>query len=244
MPEFLRKNGARSAKDGRPYLRMNQLMAATGLPKSTLLHYVNEGLLPSPVKTGRNMAYYHPDCIDRAAVTKELQTRHRLPLASIRRLLDRQKSGLGIRALVPLHDVLFGSRTGRTYDVDGFCEETGLTRRQVRDCVRSEILIPLAVGGFDEQDVAVGQVLKQFFDLGMSVADAEYYPRLARQIVDQEMALRQRWAEGLGVKDATAVTLELTRGARAMRSYVIDRIFQRRILATGSLGPQADSSKT
>ena len=38
-------------------MRMNQLMVATGLPKSTLLYYVELGLLPRPVKTSPNMAY-------------------------------------------------------------------------------------------------------------------------------------------------------------------------------------------
>ena len=37
-------------------LRMKQLMEATGLPKSTLLYYVEQGLLPPPVKTSPNMA--------------------------------------------------------------------------------------------------------------------------------------------------------------------------------------------
>jgi predicted DNA-binding transcriptional regulator AlpA len=37
-------------------LRMRELVAATGVAKSTILHYLNEGLLPAPVKTSRNMA--------------------------------------------------------------------------------------------------------------------------------------------------------------------------------------------
>ena len=37
-----------SHKGAKPGLRMNELVKATGVAKSTILHYVNEGLLPQP----------------------------------------------------------------------------------------------------------------------------------------------------------------------------------------------------
>lgn len=49
----------------KPGLRMKELMEATGLPKSTILFYLEQGLLPKPVKTSRNMAYYPPECMER-----------------------------------------------------------------------------------------------------------------------------------------------------------------------------------
>ena len=46
-----------SGENESPMLKMKELMEATGVTKATILHYVKEGLLPEPVKTGRNMAY-------------------------------------------------------------------------------------------------------------------------------------------------------------------------------------------
>ena len=43
-------------KEEKPGLRMNELMAATRLPRSTLIHWIKEGLLPEPVKTSKTMA--------------------------------------------------------------------------------------------------------------------------------------------------------------------------------------------
>ena len=46
--------------------------AATGVPKSTILHYLKEGLLPKPYKTCWNMAYYLPACVERITFIKML----------------------------------------------------------------------------------------------------------------------------------------------------------------------------
>ena len=45
-----------SGENESPMLKMKEIMDATGVTKATILHYVKEGLLPEPVKTGRNMA--------------------------------------------------------------------------------------------------------------------------------------------------------------------------------------------
>ena len=47
--------------DGRKEgMRMKELTEATGLPKSTILHYIAQGLLPEPTRTGRNTATLRP----------------------------------------------------------------------------------------------------------------------------------------------------------------------------------------
>jgi len=79
-----RKSVERENKKG---LRMRELMEATGLPKSTILHYVAQGLLPEPVRTGRNMAYYDAACVERAKFIKKVQGTYSFPLEKIKKLL-------------------------------------------------------------------------------------------------------------------------------------------------------------
>ena len=54
----------------------------------TVKHYVREGLLPRPMKTSRNMAYYSQDDIERIRLVKVLQKEKYLPLDVIKRLID------------------------------------------------------------------------------------------------------------------------------------------------------------
>ena len=72
---------------------MKELAEATGLPKSAILHYVAQGLLPEPVRTGPNMAYYDPACIERIKYIKAIQSRYAFPLGKIKMILARKDQG-------------------------------------------------------------------------------------------------------------------------------------------------------
>ena len=54
-------------------LKISQLAEASGVSAGTIKHYLREGLLPEPVKTSRNMAYYPPEFVERIRTIKRLQ---------------------------------------------------------------------------------------------------------------------------------------------------------------------------
>jgi hypothetical protein len=87
---------------------------------------------------------------------------------------------------------------------------------------------------FDSEDLIIGRLLKRLRELGLTPAEASFYPRLAREMVNFEMAIRNRLVKGLSLEDNATLTLELTRGARALRPYIIDRIFQHRVMSRKS----------
>jgi len=77
-------------KRGQPeLLKMSKLAEQSGVPAATIKHYLREGLLPEPVeRTGRTMAYYGPETVERLRVIKRLQSVRFLPLKVIREVLD------------------------------------------------------------------------------------------------------------------------------------------------------------
>ncbi len=215
---------------GQPFLKMKALVDATGVPKSTLLLYVNTGLLPQPIRTQPNMAYYHPSCVERVAFIKETQNRHRLPLTAIKGLLKEMDKGRDVGPLVELQTTLFGYR-GRPIGKRAFCQATGLSDGQVNDLCQARIIVPMADDRFDAEDQAIGRLLKKGFALGLTIAELSFYPELADAMVEKEIVLRQRCTHALSFEKDAALTLELTRMARGLRVYVIDRIMQKRLIA-------------
>ncbi|MBI4799270.1 MAG: MerR family transcriptional regulator [Desulfarculus sp.] len=222
-------------RDPKPGLRMKELAAQSGLPKSTLLYYVEQGLLPAPIKTSPNMAYYPPSCLERLARIKTLQTRHRLPLGKIKALLDLQDQGHDISPLIELSQAIFGAEAGPLLERPAFLESTGLTAAQLDGLLAVGMLLPLQEDQFDQQDVAMGSLYANGLARGLTVQDMSFYPRLGRQIVDQEMALRHRLTSHLPISQNAALTLQMVQAARATRGYVIDRLFQKRVAASRDL---------
>ncbi len=72
-------------------VKVSVLAKLSGVPAATIKHYVREGLLPEPVRTSRNMAYYDPSLVDRIQRIKELQRTRFLPLKVIKAVLDESE---------------------------------------------------------------------------------------------------------------------------------------------------------
>jgi DNA-binding transcriptional MerR regulator len=70
-------------------LKMSVFAVRSGVPIPTIKHYLRERLLPEPVRTSKNMAYYDASLIGRVKAIKRLQTTLHLPLHVIRQVLDR-----------------------------------------------------------------------------------------------------------------------------------------------------------
>jgi DNA-binding transcriptional MerR regulator len=73
-------------------LKMSVFAVRSGVPIPTIKHYLRERLLPEPVRTSKNMAYYDAALIPRVKAIKRLQTTLHLPLHVIRQVLDRAEN--------------------------------------------------------------------------------------------------------------------------------------------------------
>jgi DNA-binding transcriptional MerR regulator len=71
-------------------LKVSQVSRATGVSTSAINYYVRIGLLPPPLKTHKNMAYYDPSYIQMINYIKRLQLRKHLPLETIKEIMSKK----------------------------------------------------------------------------------------------------------------------------------------------------------
>lgn len=220
---------------GRDYLKMKELAEAADLPATTIQHYVEQGLLPRPVKTSRNMAYYHPDFIDRIRTIKRLREEHQFSLDVIAKLMKEKEMGLDLEPLIELRELLFSPSKSRRFTRHQFLKATGLKEKQLDAALNAGLLIRLSDRGFDSEDVAAGVVLGSFLGMGMSIDELGFYPALLDQVVSREMSIREQLTDSLAYQEDAAITAELTANSRKMTFYIHDRLLQRRALARKGL---------
>lgn len=225
-----------NTRSSKPGLRMKKLVEATGVPKSTILHYLNQGLLPQPQKTSPNMAYYAPACIDRIQYIQHLQHRHRLSLSEIKQMLADKADNFDFSIFSELDTIIFGqTQPNRLLDASEFCSNTGLNREQLSDLIQAKMLLPLKEGLFDPQDIGMGKMYAVVSAFGLSTGDMTEYVELCEKIVDHEMAIRRRLTHHLPYNEDAMLTIELVKSARMMRAYILERLFQRRVAAMTDL---------
>jgi DNA-binding transcriptional MerR regulator len=169
-------SGNEAATNGDGLLRMRELAEASGVPAPTIKHYLREGLLPEPVKTSRNMAYYPPEFVDRIKLIKRLQEERYLPLKAIKDVLDLRERSRTSAAEVR-------KRYGVPKEVLDRLAELEVLTPNSRGYSPSDVTIIEAIsrfraGGYDEQ-------------IGFTVYDTLRYKvaleELARQEVDVVM---------------------------------------------------------
>lgn len=70
-------------------IKISELAARAGVEKSTIQHYIREGLIPTPeARPHRNMHYYDSDLVERIKLIRDLQSRRNFPLSRIRDVLS------------------------------------------------------------------------------------------------------------------------------------------------------------
>ncbi|HEX5376800.1 MAG TPA: MerR family transcriptional regulator [Solirubrobacterales bacterium] len=172
---------------------MGELAEASGVPAPTIKHYLREGLLPEPVKTSRNMAYYPPEFVDRIRLIKQLQEERFMPLKAIKSVLDEDPERA--RALVELEDrildrALAGERT-RTSATE-VRERYGVPKDVLDRLEELEILSPNS-RGYSPSDIKIIEAISRFRaggydeEIGFTVYDTLRYKTALEDLVRQEV---------------------------------------------------------
>jgi DNA-binding transcriptional MerR regulator len=174
-------------------LRMRELAAASGVSAGTIKHYLREGLLPEPVRTSRNMAYYPPEFVERIKLIKQLQEERFMPLKVIKRMLENEPERA--RALIELEDRIIEHAT---QDEQSRVSAAEVKRRydvpqEVLDrLAKLDILEPNS-RGYSASDVKVVEAISRFraggYDeaLGFTVYDTLRYKRALEELVKEEV---------------------------------------------------------
>jgi DNA-binding transcriptional MerR regulator len=80
------------AAPAKELLKISELAERADVPVATVRHYLREGLLPEPVKTSKNMAYYPPEFVERIRTIKRLQEERFMPLRVIKEALLSERT--------------------------------------------------------------------------------------------------------------------------------------------------------
>ncbi len=186
-----------------PLLKIGELAERAGVSTGTIRHYLREGLLPEPVKTSRNMAYYSVDYVQRINLIKRLQEERFMPLRVIKRMLDDDPEH--VQALIEFEDRIIERALASA------AERTRVPAREIseRYAVPQNVLDRLAEigvltptrGGYNADDVKIVEAISRFraggYDetLGFTVYDTVRYVQALEPLVQQEVrALLDRLA--------------------------------------------------
>jgi DNA-binding transcriptional MerR regulator len=213
--------------NGDGLLKMSELAERSGVSAATIKHWLREGLLPEPVRTSRNMAYYPPEFVERIRVIKRLQEERFMPLKVIKGLLDSDPARL--ERVVELEDRIMDravaadareTRVPRARAVEAY----GVPRNVLERLEELDVLSPSG-RGYDADDVAIIEAISRFraggYDeaIGFTVYDTLRYRAALQPLVEEEVRVVLERLSGEGVEPDRAVDI-MGSGTEPLRDLI------------------------
>jgi DNA-binding transcriptional MerR regulator len=175
---------------------MAELAEQSGVSAGTIKHYLREGLLPEPVRTSRNMAYYPPEFVERIRLIKRLQEDRFMPLRLIKGVIDEDPERA--HALIELEDRII-ERAAAAQERGRVSRAEVRRRYEVPDNVLErleglKILSPNS-RGYDPDEVKIIEAISRFraggYDerIGFTVYDAVRYREALQPLVEEEVGV-------------------------------------------------------
>jgi DNA-binding transcriptional MerR regulator len=174
-------------------LKMKELAEASGVSAGTIKHYLREGLLPDPVKTSRNMAYYPAEFVERIRLIKQLQEERFMPLRHIKAVLDQDPRRA--RALVELEDRILERALqgeGKRVSAAELRRRYDMPQEVLERLAELGVLTPNS-RGYGPRDVEIVEAISRFraggYDerIGFTVYDTLRYKRALEELVKERL---------------------------------------------------------
>lgn len=168
-------------------LKMNDLSKVTNTPKSTILYYIKEGLLPEPLKDKPNFHLYDESNIQLIEFIKYLQANFNATISQIKTVFAQPDFDLNnpYKSLMGSLDILNGTE-GERLLVSEICAEFGITEVELNEFVEMGLINPTH-GDFSAKDRDMLAILSQCDAQEFQLLES--YAEVAKNLARQEMAI-------------------------------------------------------
>ncbi|WP_150539008.1 MerR family transcriptional regulator [Actinobacillus vicugnae] len=124
-------------------LKMNDLSKLTNTPKSTILYYIKEGLLPEPLKDKPNFHLYDESNIQLIEFIKYLQNNFSASISQIKNVFAQPDFDMSnpYKSLIHSLDLIMSAETERFMPSE-LCDEFGITEVELNELVEMGLINP------------------------------------------------------------------------------------------------------
>ncbi|MDU2223236.1 MAG: MerR family transcriptional regulator [Haemophilus parainfluenzae] len=166
-------------------LKMNDLVKLSQTPKSTVLYYVKEGLLPEPVKDKPNFHLYGEHCVKLLSFIKYLQSNFNATISQIKALFAHPHFDWNnpYESLIGLLDIIMGAEN-EVFSVEQLSAEFHLSTQQIEEMVAEGLLNPRE-GIFTAKERDILAILARCDAAEMDVVKA--YLAAAKMLAEKEV---------------------------------------------------------
>ena len=175
--------------------KISEVVAKTNVPKSTILYYIKEGLLPEAKKIKANVHKYSDEHVELVKYIKYMQEELGSSMDEIKSALENKNDSFSgsYTMLVPLMNTLSGDSINlQHYTKIEFLEHFDINVAIVDKLLEDGILIPLSENDFTKKEASIVNLVEEFIEVGIDYNILTEYIKHAQMISELEQKMQKQ----------------------------------------------------
>ncbi len=181
--------------------KISELVAQTNVPKSTILYYIREGLLPEAKKIKSNVHRYNDEHIELIRYIKYMKEEIGSTNEQIKFALQNKNQSLSssFSMIEPLMNTLSSIPVDAVhYTKEKFVEVYDIDPELLNRLLDDGILVPISENDFTDKEASIVKLVTSFYSVGVDYTIIKAYVEHAKALSQLE---GQMQAQLCGVRD-------------------------------------------
>ena len=158
--------------------KISELVAKTNVPKSTILYYIKEGLLPEAHKIKSNVHRYSDEHIERIKYIGYMKEHFGSSNEQLKDILQNRNQSFSTSSsmITPLMNTLSAIPSdAKHYTKNEFIEHFNVDEALLEKLLNDEILLPINDNDFTEKEASVIQLVSYYNEVGIEYEILKLY---------------------------------------------------------------------
>ncbi len=173
--------------------KISEVVAKTNVPKSTILYYIKEGLLPEAKKVKPNVHKYSNEHIELIKYIKYMQESMGSSIEEIKQALKKKNDSFSgsYTMLAPLMNTLSGDSGLEHYTKEEFIETFDIDEALLQKLINDEIVLPINENDFTKKDASLVTLVERFLEVGVEYKILTAYVHHAKELSRLEKEMQE-----------------------------------------------------
>jgi len=175
--------------------KISELVALSNVPKSTILYYIREGLLPEAKKLKSNVHRYNEGHVELIKYIKYMQQDMGSSIEQIKNILQHKNQSLSssFTMLAPLMQTLSLIPVGASnYTKSQFIQHYDIDKELLEQLLNDDVLVPLAEDKYTDKEASIIRLVKNFIEVGVEYTLIKEYVYHAKALAGLECELQAK----------------------------------------------------
>jgi DNA-binding transcriptional MerR regulator len=202
-------------------IKMSEVVKRSGVPKSTILYYIKEGLLPQPQKPKPNLHLYDESIVDRLHLISYLQKYFDTSIDEIKSILQSGAFDFsdGFRGIWETLDILMGTTYISTYSIEDVAQKLNIPKKQIDEYIQRE-LIYLRDGCLTDKEIEIIEILLFIDELTDNCSIVDSYVDSAKAIATKEVDTAQQLLKSVEEQKQNSTFKSLLDTTLILKQYI------------------------